>query len=413
MKYDQEYIYTLLLRKQLGELSEVEDKLLQKVMHTDEQVRKCFYEQEEAKLYTDNAFLDDLRVEHDWCKIAAILAPKPLHTRIFVFVKRHSAIAAAFIAAVALAGGWSFYRQGYVRTRATGPAYVPIVRHQAPLPVKKGATATLMIPADTTQCVDTNANAQLLAGNMLPNLPEDAAIQSGIIPVTGKPITHDSIYQSSTIEWNTLTVPPRTDYRIELSDGTEVHLNASSTLRFPFIFPGKTREVYLEGEAFFTVAHNPKQPFIVHTGTTSVIALGTAFNVNSYDLNVITTSLVTGSVVTDVGDSLDVTLKPGYEAIYKPGERFKVKRFDENVTLGWRDGIFRFHNKPLEDIIPVMKRWFGLKVSFATTSMAGRLFSGNLDKDKPVVEFLSEVCWETGLDFKIYDGTIHFTVQKK
>jgi ferric-dicitrate binding protein FerR (iron transport regulator) len=127
----------------------------------------------------------------------------------------------------------------------------------------------------------------------------------------------------------------------------------------------------------------------------------------------ITTSLVTGSVVTDVGDSLDVTLKPGYEAIYKPGERFKVKRFDENVTLGWRDGIFRFHNKPLEDIIPVMKRWFGLKVSFATPSMADLLVSGDLDKDKPVADFLNAICQEKGLDFKIYDGTIHFTVPKK
>lgn len=90
MKYDQEYIYTLLLRKQLGELNEVEDKLLQKVMHTDEQVRKCFYEHEEAKLYTGNAFLDDLRVEHDWCKVAAILAPKPMHTRIILFLRQHN-----------------------------------------------------------------------------------------------------------------------------------------------------------------------------------------------------------------------------------------------------------------------------------------------------------------------------------
>jgi ferric-dicitrate binding protein FerR (iron transport regulator) len=209
-----------------------------------------------------------------------------------------------------------------------------------------------------------------------------------------------------------LTVPPKTDYRIELSDGTKVHLNASSTLRFPFIFAPKAREVYLEGEAYFTVAHDPKHPFIVHTGTTSVLALGTAFNVNSYDNNLITTSLVTGSVVTDVGDSLNVTLKPGYEAIYKPGERFKVKRFDENVTLGWRDGIFRFHNKPLGEIVPVMKRWFGLKVAFVATGIADVLFSGDLDKDKPVNEFLDELCWEKGLDYKIHDGTVHFSTQK-
>jgi hypothetical protein len=410
MKYDQEYIYTLLLRKQLGELSEVEDKLLQKVMHTDEQVRKCFYEQEEAKLYTDNAFLDDLRVEHDWCKVAAVLAPKPLHTRIVLFLKQRNAAAAVFATAVTLTAGWMLYGQTYFKT-PDGKGRTPLARHNAPRPVKKAAVTTPAVPVDTAAGTDTDP--QLLADNNSAPLPEDTATKKEGILVTGKRITHDSIYLGNTIEWNTLTVPPRTDYRIELSDGTEVHLNASSTLRFPFIFPGKTREVYLEGEAFFTVAHNPKQPFIVHTGTTSVIALGTAFNVNSYDNNIITTSLVTGSVVTDVGDSLDVTLKPGYEAIYKPGERFMVKRFDENVTLGWRDGIFRFHNKPLEDIIPVMKRWFGLKVSFSSANMAAMPISGDLDKDKPVVDFLNEVCWEKGLDFKIYDGTIHFTVHKQ
>jgi hypothetical protein len=410
MKYDQEYIYTLLLRKQLGELSEVEDTLLQNVIHTDEQVRKCYYEQEEAKLYTDNAFLDDLRVEHDWYKVATILAPKPLHTRIFLFAKRHSTAAAVFITAVACAGSWLVYTQGYFQAPAEATVHRPIVyRGRAPV-VKKSISTAVVLPADTTVHVSTGP--AIIAANM-PAAPAGDTAMEAINPLAGKPITHDSIYQSNTIEWNTLTVPPRTDYRIELSDGTEVHLNASSTLRFPFIFPGRTREVYLEGEAFFTVAHDPKHPFIVHTGTTSVIALGTAFNVNSYDNNIITTSLVTGSVVTDVGDSLDVTLKPGYEAIYRPGERFKVKRFDENVTLGWRDGIFRFQNKPLEDIIPVMKRWFGLKVSFAKPGMADQLISGDLDKDKPIADFLNDICREKGLDYKIYDGTIHFTVQKQ
>jgi len=411
MKYDQEYIYTLLLRKQLGELSEVEDTLLQKVIHTDEQVRKCYYEQEEAKLYTDNAFLDDLRVEHDWRKVAAILAPKPLHTRIFLFAKQHSTAAAVFITAVACAGSWMVYTQDYFQPPAEEAVYSPVAYHETQPVAKKTVSKAVVLPADTTVHVSTTP--ALLAGNIPATPAGDTVAMDAINPLAGKRITHDSIYLSSTIEWNTLTVPPRTDYRIELSDGTEVHLNASSTLRFPFIFPGRTREVYLEGEAFFTVAHDPKHPFIVHTGTTSVIALGTEFNVNSYDHNIITTSLVTGSVVTDVGDSLDVTLKPGYEAVYRPGERFKVKRFDENVTLGWRDGIFRFQNKPLEDIIPVMKRWFGLKVSFANPGMADQLISGDLDKDKPVTDFLNDICREKGLDYKIYDGTIHFTVRKQ
>ncbi|MBW8688381.1 FecR family protein [Chitinophaga rhizophila] len=404
MKYDQEYIYTLLLRKQLGELSEVEDQLLQKVMETDEQVRKCWHEQEQAILYTDNAFLDDLRIEHDWCKIAAILSPKPRHLKVYHYVKRHSAAAAVLAAMTALAGGWYAFKHYYSAAVPATTLRQVAAKQPAKTPAANTANVSHTSPSDTLTTIRLPDNQSL----------RPSVADTGSHPaISVKRITHDTIYQSSTIEWNTLTVPPKTDYRIELSDGTEVHLNASSTLRFPFIFPGRTREVYLEGEAYFTVAHNPKQPFIVHTGTTSVIALGTAFNVNSYDNNLITTSLVTGSVVTDVGDSLDVTLKPGFEAIYKPGERFKVKRFDENVTLGWRDGIFRFHNKTLEEVAPVLKRWFGLKVAFAANSIAGIHFSGDLDKDKAVNLFLDELCWEKGLDYKIYDGTIHFSMRKE
>jgi hypothetical protein len=211
-----------------------------------------------------------------------------------------------------------------------------------------------------------------------------------------------------TVEWNTLTVPPKTDYRIELADGTEVHLNASSTLRFPFIFPGKTREVYLEGEAYFIVAKNPKQPFIVHTPSTSVKALGTAFNINSYDSGMIITSLVQGAAVTDVGDTLDVTLKPGYEAIYRTGERFKVKRFDEAITLGWREGIYRFRNKNLQELEPVIQRWFGLKLAFDRQSMAVMQYSGCLEKDKPLQDFLEQLSSTLNIGYRIYDNTIHF-----
>lgn len=388
MKHDQEYIYSLLLRKQLGELSEIENKVLEKVIETDEQVRNCWLEQEEARRYTFNAILEDLRVEHDWCKVRAVLRPKPFYTRVFFFLKSYSAIAAILFTGLVITA---------IRTAQT---------HKTPVLIAARAIKAASRNIQPVIKVKNTAEQKLTpAVTMVKDTVSQAVISI-------KRIESDTIYQSNTIEWNTLTVPPQTDYHIELSDGTEVHLNASSSLRFPFIFPGKTREVYLEGEAFFTVSHNPSQPFIVHTGTASVIALGTAFNVNSYDSKVMTTSLVQGTVITDVGDSLDVTLKPGYEAIYRPGEPFRVKRFDETVTLGWRDGIYRFVNKPLEDISPVVLRWFGLKVDFATPLMANRSFSASLDKDKPLIGFLNEVCDGLDYDYKVYDGTIHFTLHK-
>ena len=373
MKYDQEYIYTLLLRKQLGEVNEVEEKLLQKVMETDEQVRNCWFEQEEARRYTFNAILDDFRTEHDWCKVVAVIEPKPLHKKVLHFLKKYGAVAAAFIAAFVVATTYHHPRNG-----------------GNPSPIKLAGINPHFPDFPVLQSEDslvTDTLTKLVAAHIERNQPDS----------------------DNTVEWNTLTVPPQTDYHLELADGTDVHLNASSTLRFPYIFSGNTREVYLEGEAFFTVTHDPSHPFIVHTGTASVIALGTSFNVNSYDSRMMTTSLVQGTVVTDVGDSVDVTLKPGFEAIYRPGEPFRVKRFDETVTLGWRDGIYRFVNRPLEDIGPVVMRWFGLKLEFATPAIAQAVFSANLAKDKPLISFLNDVSKGLNLDYKVYDGTIHFT----
>lgn len=393
MKYDQEYIYSLLLRKQLGELTEVEDKLLQKEMHNNENVRRCWQEYEEAILYTDNAFLEDLQVESDWMKIKAILEPTPVHLRVLKYLKKVRVAAAILLAIGATAGAYYYLPVKPQAPHQTASHYRIVIPQMAGVPI-------FSIPAPAV---------------VADNEEKDTSIRvtgdSGTIAIQS--IHPDTIYQSKSLEWNTLTVPPMQDYHIELADGTEVHLNASSTLRFPFIFPGRTREVYLEGEAYFTVAHNPERPFIVHTGTTSVIALGTAFNVNSYDNNTVTTSLVQGTVVTDVGDSLDVTLKPGFEAIYHPGERFRVKRFDETVTLGWREGVYRFRNRPLEELRPVLQRWFGLKLDFsAAPSLTNTHFSGSLEKDKKVDDFLDEICKQLKLDYQIYDNTIHFLIKK-
>lgn len=392
MKYDQEYIYSLLLRKQLGDLTEVEDKLLQKEMHQNENVRRCWQEYEEAILFTNNAFLDDLRVEADWLKVKAILEPPPVHIRVLKYLKKVRVAAALIFTIGATAAGYYFMAARQPAPQPTASHYRIVLPQMASVPI-------MSMPAPPAATEEEEATTT------------DSAIKvtgdSGTIAI--RSIRPDTIYQSKSLEWNTLTVPPMQDYHIELADGTEVHLNASSTLRFPFIFAGKTREVYLEGEAYFTVAHNPARPFIVHTGTTSVIALGTAFNVNSYDNNTVTTSLVQGTVVTDVGDSLDVTLKPGFEAIYHPGERFRVKRFDETVTLGWREGVYRFRNRPIEELRPVLLRWFGLKLDFSAAPSAETAhFSGSLEKDKKVEDFLSEICKQLKLDYQIYDNTIHF-----
>ncbi|WP_217606532.1 FecR family protein [Chitinophaga sp. GbtcB8] len=415
MKFDQEYIYQLLLEKQLGEISKENDRYLQQVMKYDEHVRNCWLELENAKVATNEDILEDLRADLVWCKIETLLKPAPpFPNRVLLFIKKYRvAVAAVIITALLAAGGLGFYLYDHYYSHSQPPALAVVNTSKTPAasPVSNYTTPNIQLAGSNNNMAPvtpgpmpgvtaaTTATDSIYLTRQLP----DSVNNNELVADAGAP---------AKVEWNTLTVPPRTDYRLELADGTEVHLNASSTLRFPFIFLGKTREVYLDGEAYFIVAKNSSQPFIVHTPSTSVKALGTAFNINSYNADLVVTSLVQGAAVTDVGDSLDVTLKPGYEAIYRTGERFKVKRFDESITLSWREGIYRFRNTRLADLQPVIQRWFGLKLAFEPQSIAGAEYSGCLEKNKPLSGFLDQLANVLRLDYRIYDNTIHFNTRK-
>ena len=84
---------------------------------------------------------------------------------------------------------------------------------------------------------------------------------------------------------------------IELADGSKIWLNADSKVQYPALFNGSTREVYLNGEAFFDIAKNPSKPFIIHLSNGTVRVLGTSFNIKAYDNEpVVETSVATGKV---------------------------------------------------------------------------------------------------------------------
>src|SRR5690606_8432623 len=109
---------------------------------------------------------------------------------------------------------------------------------------------------------------------------------------------------------------------VQLSDGSVVHLNAGSRLKYPYTFTGNTREVALMGEGYFEVAHNAERPFVVKAGGLNVRALGTTFNVLAYpDIDAVETTLVEGKVVLERADATAGTapiedMRPGQHIAY-------------------------------------------------------------------------------------------------
>ncbi|MFB6454074.1 FecR family protein [Chitinophaga sp. Hz27] len=196
-------------------------------------------------------------------------------------------------------------------------------------------------------------------------------------------------YTSADTTLNTLTVPPGEHYRLLLSDGTEVWLNAATTLRFPFNFYGNTREVSVEGEAYFKIAADSKRPFIVRSAAQQIEVLGTSFNINTYNNGIVQTSLVSGQVRLHSHAGQVQLLNPGSQAIYENND-FSVRKFDEEDVLSWMSGITYYHSLPLRQLAPIAARFYGVEVEIENPALSARSFTGLMERNK-LEDFLSDL----------------------
>jgi transmembrane sensor len=158
-----------------------------------------------------------------------------------------------------------------------------------------------------------------------------------------------------------------------LVDGTKVWLNAASRISFAkdFVEHG-TRDVYLDGEAFFDVAHNGHKPFIVHTSSIKIKVLGTSFNVKSYsEEKTIETTLVHGKIRIEQSDVRgnrigDVELKPNQRAVFdKELKIINIKEVVGDNSASWKRERLVFDEESIDNVILQMERWYNVKIHVA------------------------------------------------
>ncbi|MEG0797105.1 MAG: FecR domain-containing protein, partial [Odoribacter sp.] len=161
---------------------------------------------------------------------------------------------------------------------------------------------------------------------------------------------------SSQTQYNTIVVPRYGEYAVVLADGTRVKLNSESELRYPTVFNGERREVFLKGEAYLEVSKS-QQPFIVYVYDAQVQVYGTCFDINSYNPGQIQVVLVEGKV--GVRNALldEVVLYPDQLAKISDREGITVRE-DINVDyyIAWQNGYFAFEEERLEDIMTTLSR---------------------------------------------------------
>lgn len=208
---------------------------------------------------------------------------------------------------------------------------------------------------------------------------------------------------SGEVSYNLLTTPRGGKYRLTLSDGTRVWLNAASSIRFPTVFGKDKREVDIGGEAYFEVAPNPHAPFVVHAGGFRLKVLGTSFNVQAYpDEATINTTLVTGAVLVTDGDA-DIRLKPGQQVLADGSGRLDlIPHADVDAAIAWKNDLFWFDDEDIATVMRKIARWYNVDVEFR--GKVREHFTGSLSRSSDVSRVF-KLLGET--------GAVHFQVQDR
>ncbi|AYL93875.1 FecR family protein [Mucilaginibacter celer] len=222
--------------------------------------------------------------------------------------------------------------------------------------IKPGSNkATLTLAGGKTITLDDSVSGQI-------------ARQAGVIitKYANGQIVYKTAEPSGEVFQNTITTPNGGQYRVILPDGTNVWLNAASSLTYPTAFKGTGRLVTLTGEGYFEVVKNKAMPFRVHSAGQTVEVLGTHFNINAYaDEALVKTTLLEGSVkVSSAANS--AVIVPGQQAQLAAGGAgaIRLQQVDTEKEVAWKNGVFSFADEDLRTVMRQISRWYDIDVVY-------------------------------------------------
>jgi hypothetical protein len=206
----------------------------------------------------------------------------------------------------------------------------------------------------------------------------------------------DNGNQRKALAFNTIVTPRGGEYMLHLQDGTKVWLNAMTTIKYPIFFSKNKREIEIKGEAYFEVAkqeyEGKRVPFVIHAGHQDLEVLGTAFNLQHYGDNIITT-LVEGKVKLNFKNSQLPAqyLTPEDQSIFNTAtQQFSKKKVDPSYYSAWKDGKFAFEKTPIEDVMKCIERWYDVEVVFKE-QLHDVQFSGTISRYEDLKKLLQTI----------------------
>ena len=198
------------------------------------------------------------------------------------------------------------------------------------------------------------------------------------ITLGGSYFYYQSSLEKELMAMQTITVPAGQRINITLVDGTNVWLNARTSLSYPVKFGKNNRQVVLDGEAYFDVTKDKSKPFIVQTNNYNVEVLGTQFDVNAYsETGEFETTLMSGSVkVASASDSTQkITLKPNNKVFLQDG-KLHVTAVDDYNPYRWKEGLICFKNETFTSIMKDFEKYYGLTIRVKNKNVFKYVYTG-------------------------------------
>lgn len=242
-----------------------------------------------------------------------------------------------------------------------------------------------------------------------------------LIPLIGLGILFWVSQRNQLSSQYTETIAPRGQKsQIVLTDGTKVWLNSDTKIKYPGNFSKNQRDVYLDGEAFFEVTQNARQPFVVHTSGVDVKVLGTKFNVKAYaDESLIETSLFEGKVnllLNDPTSAQQVTkeVKPGQSFAYsKTDHQVAANKFPQDEINGWKKNQLIFKDDTFSNLVRKVERWYNVKVVYDEKLFNDRRLTVELYEGERLERLMEIISLTLSVDYKYEKGEIILTPKAK
>ena len=386
--YD-ENIARLIRHSLIGELSEQERGKLEAWLRDSEEHKVLFEKiKKEIRISCESSLFRSLNDEVAWQKFKITTRERKRR----VYVRRILTYAAVIVLPLAVVTVFLFLN----REKNTLP-----IASERVVKITPGGPRAVLITADQTVHELNGVQGQ-----------REIEVEKGVvIKQGGANLEYDSLVapvQEVALAMNTLKIPRGGEFRLKLSDGTNVYLNSASELKYPVRFDEKERKVYLSGEAYFEVTKDSDRPFYVVTEEVQVRVYGTEFNVNTHQPGKVHTVLVDGKVgIKKRGMTGEITMKPGELASFdRNAGTFEVKEVDVRQYVVWKDGYFTFENESLEQILNTLSLWYDVDVFFQSESAKQLVFTGYMKRYNDISEILNAITEVVGVNFTINGKTI-------